>query len=349
MLRQRRGFTLIELLVGQPFQADGKKSQAGKPDLRRGGFTLIELLVVIAIIAILIGLLLPAVQKVREAAARMKCQNNLKQIGLAIHNRHDVDGYIVPGEVTKPPVAPSTSWSGPTPSWAWGTLLLPYLEQDNLYKAFNSYNGGNGVDLTGVTRPSMSTANLPELKNRIPTYVCPSNPSGPTTPLYGAVSTYAAHSYVGNRAVFGPDANLVPTKKTFLSITDGLSNTLFVGERDFYKNVGALTTIYSSSSCSWEGRPGYGINIAYPKAPPVPQTANLVSNTNVEERLAFTSTHTGGVNFLFGDGSVHFISNGVQSDTTAAGLHYNTFPVPRTNVVLNNLYNPDDGNVIGEY
>src|SRR5262249_41422852 len=159
-------------------------------------------------------------------------------------------------------------------------------------------------------RPAMGTAALPELGLRIPVYVCPSSGSlGDTTVWYGSVSKYAAHSYVGNREGFGPDTNLVPTHLNFHNISDGLSNTPFVGERDFVKNIGAVMTIYSSSTCSWEGRPGYGINIAYPGAPPMPQTANLSSNTNVYERLAFTSMHQGGVNFVFGDGSVHFISN----------------------------------------
>jgi prepilin-type N-terminal cleavage/methylation domain-containing protein/prepilin-type processing-associated H-X9-DG protein len=321
----------------------------------RRGFTLIELLVVIAIIGVLIGLLLPAVQKVREAANRMKCMNNLKQIGIAMHTFHDARGKLVPGAIPLP--GANNTWSMPSPSWSWGVLLLPYIEQQNEYNLINSY-GSPGIDESGKTRPGMGTAALPTLGSRINTYVCPSDgylDGNTTTVYYGAVSHYGASSYVCDRAVFGPDTNQVPTAFTLTSITDGTSNTLFVGERDFVKNVGAIWPIYSSSSCAYEGRPIMGLNVAYPGAPPMPPASvapgtNLVSNTNVIERLGFTSMHPGGVNFLFGDGSVKFISNSVQADTTETYSNYDNFPIPTKNVVLNNLYNPTDGNVInGNY
>jgi prepilin-type N-terminal cleavage/methylation domain-containing protein len=130
--RDRRGFSGLERLVGQPFQADGPKRQARKPDLR-GAFTLLELLVVIAIIAVLIGLLLPAVQKVRDAAARAACTSRLKNHGLAIHAFEAAHGRLPPGSVHGP--FPEAGVQTDASHGLW-PFLLPYLEQEALARRY---------------------------------------------------------------------------------------------------------------------------------------------------------------------------------------------------------------------
>src|SRR5580692_6123489 len=174
--------------------------------MRSRGFTLIELLVVIAIIAILIGLLLPAVQKVREAASRTKCQNNLKQIALAAHNCHDQLGYLPPGIGWFPS-------NGPVPANGWGTLffhLLPFIEQGDLYKSSSMTGPNNLGQNPGPNQPYYSGEEGRFGGNYIGTnvikiYVCPSDPSIPpgdvyTDSVYGL--KWGSSSYAGNGLIF---------------------------------------------------------------------------------------------------------------------------------------------------
>src|SRR5262245_20824204 len=176
LMRNRGGFTRI---VGQPFQADRERGQAGKPDLRRA-FTLIELLVVIAIIAVLIGLLMAAVQNVRSAAARIWCANNLKQIGLALQNYHDANGRFPPAVVmayarddAEELIGGAAHPFGPN----WAVLLLPYVEQDNLYKLANptSYPGTANLNNPGSYNLSWRAVRGAVVKS----YLCPADTGGP--------------------------------------------------------------------------------------------------------------------------------------------------------------------------
>jgi prepilin-type N-terminal cleavage/methylation domain-containing protein/prepilin-type processing-associated H-X9-DG protein len=211
------------------------------------GFTLIELLVVIAIIAILIGLLLPAVQKVREAAARMKCSNNLKQCGLAAHNYESTNGTLPPYQHTK--VFTLTDGSQVTRSSAGSifALILPYVEQSNKYNQFLFDYDVNSDAWIGAPLPSPGAAtNGPARAQDVPIYLCPSDPSGATYsafPAPGAAGrlnyhgSQGAHSDCRNGGAGGgifsmpfPSNGQVMKGYAIVAISDGTSNTVMFGE-----------------------------------------------------------------------------------------------------------------------
>src|SRR5579884_4227529 len=218
------------------------------PSFARRAFTLIELLVVIAIIGVLMGLLLPAVQKIRETANRMSCSNNLKQIGLALHHYHDVYGVLPPGYVYVP--APPTQGGGGgqgfilhrpppqtfavsnAPGWGWATYLLPYLEQAPLYSQIN------------LTLPVESPSNNATRQTQVRIYMCPSDRdtgvftvlNSKNLPLADAATiSYAACSGGVLDPVAAVDTGnglfFRNSKIHFRDITDGLTNTIAIGER----------------------------------------------------------------------------------------------------------------------
>jgi prepilin-type N-terminal cleavage/methylation domain-containing protein/prepilin-type processing-associated H-X9-DG protein len=271
------------------------------------GFTLIELLVVVAIITVLISLLLPALQKVREAANRTQCMNNLKQIGLGCHHYHDIYQSLPPGYFATAPY-PDT-----TPGWGWGAYLLPYLEQESLYRKID------------FSQPMQQ--NPAVIGSMLKVYFCPSDQAPPQpfsitdgtleSIVSAAPSSYAASVGDDSSEADAPTGNGMfyrNSKIRFTDITDGLSSTTIVGDRAWSQVEGI-----------WAGAPNSGITRAGRRNPWPNATASapvlvLVHNnwiniiTDSDGGLDdFSSNHPGGANLLFADGSVHFLQS-ITSD-----------------------------------
>jgi prepilin-type N-terminal cleavage/methylation domain-containing protein len=314
---------------------------------RRGGFTLIELLVVIAIIAILIGLLLPAVQKVREAAARTQCQNNLKQIGLACMNYESTYGKLPPG------------WYGPTTPYPWPdfgnhsflgatTLILPYIEQDNLYKQIASKPSDAWFWFQTDPAGDFNFTNYALSQNQIKTFHCPADPRGDNpgttastiiafhvsnwnsggsglwtfeyesfgwapTDVHCARTDYlgVAGGYAaGDHPLFGRYAGVFVDNQArrLTDITDGTSNTLLFGEVAGTTRAPFWTDTPPDNNIDWAWFGGNALMLRN----------GLDPNGLKGSGFSFGSNHSGVVQFCFADGSVHGLRYGGTAQRLSA-------------------------------
>jgi prepilin-type N-terminal cleavage/methylation domain-containing protein/prepilin-type processing-associated H-X9-DG protein len=276
----------------------------------RTGFTLIELLVVIAIIGILIGMLLPAVQKIRESALRSDCANNLKQIGLALQSYHDANQGFPPGYRAFGPYLDGSADT--SPGWGWAAYILPFLEQTPLHRQLNFYQ---------------PIQNSPGMQTMVKVYRCPSDqdsegtfmvPDGFGNPVcLAAPTSYAAccgDDAADTRDTTGNGVFYRNSHTRIAEITDGTSQTILVGER-----------AWANANGAWAGAIPGGVlkrgqsNPCQPNIPGAwyPSSTLAVAHAHLNNAMVdpdgsagmddFSSRHNGGSNFVFADGSVHFL------------------------------------------
>ncbi len=327
---------------------------------RPKAFTLVELLVVIAIIGILIALLLPAVQAAREAARRAQCTNNLKQIGLAIHNFHDSFKCI-------PPMGTEDRGDENIHgNWGWPMYIMSYMELQSTYDALNIRQGNtnnnywplrNAPPYNALDEAVTDSTLLTVMQTPISAFRCPSSTSPPLNedkPIpyeNGSGTRYlASMDYVGVNDEQGirrqaPDGIFCWTRydapRNFASVTDGLSSTLFVGERCYElqgQRVGAAVVFGYAGNQDGDNEQATKTGFFYVVGAPWMPINSATGPNGYEHRVGFASNHPGGVNFLAGDGSVHFISETIDHNTDGD-----------KNSTLEYLLSYKDGHVVGEW
>lgn len=339
-----------------------------KRSSRRRAFTLIELLVVIGIIAILMGLLLPAIQKVREAASRMQCQNNLKQIGLALHNYEGVNKVFPPSCIISNPNADGSAFGisygdslrvGPS-GFGWGVLLLPYLEQDNLYRQFN------------LNEACWSPGNAAAARTKVAVFLCPAATGGSDgfeiqrqgadirhgvsmTRSDGSPIVFAHSHYVTNAGVNQPwgrdtaycynfdipepipgapdcviNGPFYPNSRTTVAgVGDGLSNTVFIGERSSVLSnntwvgvVPGAVVVPRLDLRPWPSENNGATDLvgchSGPDTHDHPQVIIHAPNHPFGHTDEMWGEHGNGCNVLFGDGSVRFVGAFIHPDAWVA-------------------------------
>jgi prepilin-type N-terminal cleavage/methylation domain-containing protein/prepilin-type processing-associated H-X9-DG protein len=290
--------------------------------VRRSGFTLIELLVVIAIIAVLIALLLPAIQKVRTAAARTQCQNNMKQVGVAVHSTQDAHKYLPP--LCSPCADPANAGCFTPASHPYGrhnytayALMLPYFEQAGVFAQLTptGYAGGQ----------------YPQV---FPLLICPVDPSvihGKNTTTNGGANNWGASSYALNNYVFGhPPSGITYGQNRLVTILDGTSNTVFIAEVYGTCGNGGVQNSSSTWGSLWADansvwRPGFNLGAgksgsvaAVGTYPPSPMPQDAPHFFNNCDPTTVQSAHGGGLNVCLGDGSVRFVSTTITPATWAS-------------------------------